>query len=322
MIVIEYELAQLSSGKTSLERATKTVTERIDDPIARAEAVKRIERHVAQLREAQKAWPGETDCDRLDRAFSALNRAGIIALQHAGPTHADALEDVKDEWRFREHRREAVHGYCFFHSQNIDDAVVDGVLRLGWGEGAPLARRILEVLTQHGLRATWNGDPEEKLLVSVKWQRRVDRPLPMWVPEGRAFPFRTPEELAVDAMFAAAERDDLDELGKLFDSGLGPDSRDPAGYTVLHRAAFSGAVRVIHAAIDRGAAVNALGGWSRETPLAQAVAQGQVAAVNALLERGADPRAGGRPAIDRARELQQQGLGRNLEEIIAALRTR
>jgi Ankyrin repeats (3 copies) len=318
MSVIEFELAQLSSGKTSLQQATKTVTERVGDPIARAEAVKRIERHVAQLREAQQAWPAETDCDRLDLSFSALNRAGIIALQHAGPTHADALEDVKDERRFREHRREAVQGYCFFHSQNIDDAFGGGGLWLGWGEGAPIAERILEVLRQHGLVATWDGDPEQKLLVSL---RRVDRPLPMWVPEGRAYPFRTPEELAVDALFAAAERDDLDELGKLFDAGVGPDSRDAAGYTVLHRAAFSGAVRVIHAAVDRGATVNALGGWSRETPLAQAVAQGQVDAVTALLERGADPRAGGRSAIDRARELQQRGLGRKLEEIIAALGT-
>lgn len=261
-----------------------------------------------------------TDCDRLDLAFASLNRDGFIALQRASSTHVDGLEDIKDERRFREHRHQEVQGYCFFHSQNIDDAVQGEGLWLAWGEREPLiAARILAVLNQHGLNATWNGDLEQKLLITLKWQRRVDRPLPIWVPEGRSFPFRTPEELAIDALFETVRADDVDALRKMLDAGVRPDSRDPAGYTVLHRAAFHGAVKCVCALVERGADVNAQGGWSGETPLAQGAAEGQLDTVNALLELGADPRAGGRPALERARELQQKGVGKNLEAVITAL---
>ena len=38
----------------------------------------------ATKRRDEKSWPKETDCDRLDRVFDALNEDGIIALQNAG----------------------------------------------------------------------------------------------------------------------------------------------------------------------------------------------------------------------------------------------
>src|SRR5262245_14896850 len=35
---------------------------------------------------AEAGWPAETDCERLDKAFAALNESGIIALANAGYT--------------------------------------------------------------------------------------------------------------------------------------------------------------------------------------------------------------------------------------------
>ena len=45
---------------------------------------------------AQKSWPQVTDCDRLDRAFAALEQQGVIALHRAGCTQSDGLEEVED----------------------------------------------------------------------------------------------------------------------------------------------------------------------------------------------------------------------------------
>jgi hypothetical protein len=41
---------------------------------------KRLTREAIQAqRAAQRGWPPETDCDLLDRAFSELERAGVVA---------------------------------------------------------------------------------------------------------------------------------------------------------------------------------------------------------------------------------------------------
>jgi len=41
-----------------------------------------LDREIQALRRDQEAWPEETDCDRLDRAFDRLKSSGILARQH------------------------------------------------------------------------------------------------------------------------------------------------------------------------------------------------------------------------------------------------
>ena len=70
---------------------------------------------------AEKSWPKETDCDRLDRAFDALMAAGICALHNAGYTQSDGHADVAQE--LHDQGREKFHGYCFYHGQDVERAV-------------------------------------------------------------------------------------------------------------------------------------------------------------------------------------------------------
>ncbi len=58
-------------------------------------------------------WPSVTDCDRLDAAFAAMNKRGIIALQNAGYTQSDGYDDFLDAYD-KHARKSSVIGYCFY----------------------------------------------------------------------------------------------------------------------------------------------------------------------------------------------------------------
>ncbi|WDA41767.1 DUF6891 domain-containing protein [Erythrobacter sp. BLCC-B19] len=137
-------------------------------------------------RAAEAGWPAETDCDRLDRAFAALEADGILALHNAGVTTSDAHGDAWDtigrsppgRWR----------GFAFYHGQDVDRAVGGGGLFIGFdavAEGAPAKQAIGDAITAalaaERLAANWNRDPETRIEVpGIVWQRRTrwTRPAP------------------------------------------------------------------------------------------------------------------------------------------------
>ena len=106
-----------------VEHATEFVTDSAPDHVAVDEAVVRAHagRLTAELmeehRKRQLTWRGKTDCDRLDEAFSALERDGILARQdylccqtcgHSG-MQREADEAAKEGKSFA--------GYVFFHNK-------------------------------------------------------------------------------------------------------------------------------------------------------------------------------------------------------------
>jgi hypothetical protein len=80
---------------------------------------------------AEKDWPQQTDCDRLDFAFESLNSNGIIALHNAGYTMSDGLSDVSE--KLHEKERDQIKGYCFYHGQDVERAVLGDGLMIAYG---------------------------------------------------------------------------------------------------------------------------------------------------------------------------------------------
>ncbi len=74
----------------------------------------------------------------------------------------------------------------------------------------------------------------------------------------------------------------------LLDSGVRLDARNQSGATALHDAALGGSAKVIGLLLDRGAAIDAVDDDSRATPLMLAASLARDAAVDLLLQRGAD----------------------------------
>ncbi|MGA9525366.1 MAG: alpha/beta hydrolase-fold protein, partial [Myxococcaceae bacterium] len=103
----------------------------LDDPSALATSVldRRME---AQARE-EKGWPAITDCDRLDRAFAALEAAGILARQNYEDCGTCGGAAILDELNAAREAGRHARGYVFFHMQDTESAVDGGGLYLSYG---------------------------------------------------------------------------------------------------------------------------------------------------------------------------------------------
>jgi hypothetical protein len=128
--------------------------------------------------EQEKHWPRETDCDRLDAAFSALETQGILALQNAGYTmgdgHQEAFEIMQDRGRGD------FIGYCFYHGQDVERAVAGEGLMIAFDhvdgdvpEKVALGNTVKSTLEKAGFDVEWNGNPDKRISIpKFDWKRR------------------------------------------------------------------------------------------------------------------------------------------------------
>jgi hypothetical protein len=138
-------------------------------PVAERATAEAVREHLA----AEKTWPIPTDCDRLDRAFAALEKAGVVARQNwtccQTCGHAEIGAELADD----------SIGYTFYHQQDTESAVEGYGICLAYGATsdapgatAAIARRVVEVLEREGLRVDWNGSTDRRIEVSLDWKRR------------------------------------------------------------------------------------------------------------------------------------------------------
>jgi hypothetical protein len=142
-----------------------------------------IKRMTAELLAAHRAeqagWQGPTDCDRLDEAFAALNRQGIVARQDFSCCNNCGFIDIWDEVE-KEEERHAVEGYVFYHLQATEQAIEHGELLLAYGcveDSAEALRRVankvVAELRRVGLNASWKGTARHPIVVEgIAWRRR------------------------------------------------------------------------------------------------------------------------------------------------------
>lgn len=154
-------------------------------PFLRAEAERLADESLAAQRVAQADWPTQTDCDRLDAAFSALEAEGVIARQNFSCCGTCGSAEIWDEVDAARAQGRPGHGYAFYHQQDTESAVEGYGIYLNYGsseEGPQAAvavgRRVVEQLEKHGLRTDWDGSIEKRIGVSLDWKRRRAEP---WV---------------------------------------------------------------------------------------------------------------------------------------------
>jgi hypothetical protein len=134
------------------------------------------------LRKHQKAqlkWPSVTDCDRLDRAFQALESRGIVSRQNFSDCGTCGTAEIADEMEANRKDGKTVRGYTFYHQQDTESAVDGSGLYLNYGaledEREPaqaIAREIVAELNRQGLKTTWDGTWEQRIHVALDWKRR------------------------------------------------------------------------------------------------------------------------------------------------------
>jgi hypothetical protein len=141
-----------------------------------------VGKEAARKKAEEATWPATTDCDRLDRAFAALETEGLIVEQDAGLTKSDGLEIVTEAYEDAVEDGEAagIVGYCYYHGQDLDRVMESGDLWLAFGDfdgeeesSVEVGRRVQRALEDVGFAVQWSGSVQERILVrGIRWQRR------------------------------------------------------------------------------------------------------------------------------------------------------
>ena len=171
------------TGFHSAEDIAEIVGEELYEPGTHdaQKVAKIVASEFAALRQEQESWPRETDCDRLDQVFAALNRQGVIALQNAGITQSDGYDDVREIYQEARDPSRFI-GYCFYHGQDLESAVLGQGLHLAFGpmqpeneesDGPKIGALIVKELERKGFKVRWDGTFKQRIFVEIDWKKRI-----------------------------------------------------------------------------------------------------------------------------------------------------
>jgi hypothetical protein len=171
--------AGFEDGDSIAGIAVAAFEDQADPAFLEAHARRFVEEELAAHAAEQSGWPAHTDCDRLDAAFAALDRAGVVARQHFTCCGTCGLAEIDREIAAAEAQGGRARGYTFYHWQDTEAAVEGYGICLYYGscdegEAADLAigREIAAELKRQGLRPEWNGELDRRIEVPLDWKRR------------------------------------------------------------------------------------------------------------------------------------------------------
>jgi hypothetical protein len=144
-------------------------------PVSRAQAQALADRLWLERVEEQASWQGETDPERLTRAFAALQEAGITARENFTCCRSCGQSEIGGEGD------SDARGFVYFHTQCTDSAAVGHGLTLLYGgfDGssettAAIGHEVVAALEAAGLHTEWDRDPGRAITVRpLDWRRRL-----------------------------------------------------------------------------------------------------------------------------------------------------
>lgn len=177
-------LISIKSGFLSLNDIIEEIQEivedegwenEIDEQWLKESITREYEKHLAN----SKTWQHPTDTDRLHKVFDGIIKQNIVALHNAGYTQSDALFDVQDVWQDLEDEGVQPIGYCYYHGQDMERAIEDGILCIGYygakenndKEAILIGNKIATALREEGFDVNWNTAASKRIeIVNFNWQ--------------------------------------------------------------------------------------------------------------------------------------------------------
>jgi len=175
--------SKVREGFETRKEIVQGVTEIIDDEYEVSDAADRVAREVERrLKEhlrSQSSWPQVTDCDRIDRAFAALEAKGIVARQNFTCCqtcgNAEIGEEIEEFAKTIEPK-----GYTYYHMQDTEGACEDGSLYLAYGtvggtdeDAVAVGNTIRDTLVENGLTVEWDGQLDKRICITgLDWKKR------------------------------------------------------------------------------------------------------------------------------------------------------
>jgi hypothetical protein len=148
-----------------------------------------VDELVNNLYVEQAQWPEVTDCDRLDEAFSYLEKKGILCQQNFSCCGNCGAGEIWDEIQSAKENGRQIRGYVFFHSQDTESGVEGDGLYINYGSTEngdiamlAIANEILDGLHEYGLQTEWDRSLTKRIKIFVDWKRRAP-----WMKEPKPF---------------------------------------------------------------------------------------------------------------------------------------
>ncbi|MBM7858960.1 DUF6891 domain-containing protein [Lentzea nigeriaca] len=169
----------LAGGYTTRAELTELAEDRLSTedsrPVSREQARVLADRLWLERVAEQESWQGETDPERLTRAFTALQDNGITARENFTCCRSCGQAEIGGE------AEPDARGFVYFHSQCTDSAAAGHGLALYYGgfDGSSdtttaVGHEVVAALAAAGLRAEWDGDPGRSITVTpLDWRRRL-----------------------------------------------------------------------------------------------------------------------------------------------------
>ncbi|GHB50064.1 hypothetical protein GCM10010347_19450 [Streptomyces cirratus] len=144
-------------------------------PVSREQAQALADRLWLERVAEQTQWQGETDPERVTRAFTALQDAGITARENFTCCRGCGQSEIGGEGG------PDARGFVYFHTQCTDSAAAGHGLTLLYGgfDGsaettAAIGNEVVAALEAVGLHAEWDRDPGRAITVTpLDWRRRL-----------------------------------------------------------------------------------------------------------------------------------------------------
>ncbi|KOU25139.1 hypothetical protein ADK52_12840 [Streptomyces sp. WM6372] len=144
-------------------------------PVSREQAVALVDRMWLERVAEQAEWQGETDPERLTRAFTVLREAGITARENFTCCRGCGHAEIGGEGG------PGTRGFVYFHTQCTDSAAAGHGLTLLYGgfDGssettASIGHEVVAALAAAGLPTEWDQDPGQAITVTpLDWRRRL-----------------------------------------------------------------------------------------------------------------------------------------------------
>lgn len=174
---LEKELrAELVAGYTTRGELFRVAREfEGSRPVSRDQAWALVDRLWLQRVSEQAKWQGETDPERVTRAFTALQHAGITAREYFSCCATCGGAEIYDEAGPDD------RGFVYFHVQCPGIAADGFGLALFFGgfddsdeTDAAIGHEVAAALEAVGLPVEWDRDPGQAIVVKpIDWRRRL-----------------------------------------------------------------------------------------------------------------------------------------------------
>lgn len=180
----DHFLISIKSGFESLEDIINDALEAVEDEGWESEISEEwiretLSREYAKNEAESKLWEHPTHVEKLHKIFDKLNTEKILALHNAGYTQSEAIYDVQDVWKDIEDEGVRPIGYCYYHGQDLERVITDGVLCLGFygekekndKEAILIGRKVVEAFEAEGFTVEWNCSASQRIEIqNFEWK--------------------------------------------------------------------------------------------------------------------------------------------------------